>query len=495
MNLKELQARQYSVKDGIQDYKNVKTGWRNNNMKIFIDENFLLKTNTAMKIYHEYGKNMPIVDYHCHISPQEIAENKSFDNITEVWLKHDHYKWRLMRSNGIPEFYITGEATDREKFGKWVETIEKAIGNPLFHWSHLEMQRYFGFNKPLTRETAQEAWDHCNKKLKKMKAIDFISQSNVEYICTTDDPVDDLKWHEKIRLDDEIEVKVLPTFRPDKALDIENENYTEYLKKLEECSGVSIKSFNHWKKAMVSRIEYFWLRGCVISDHGLNTIMFNEADDSEIEKIFIKRLSGETLYKSEALMFKTSALLFCAEEYCKRNWTMQLHYGVVRNTNKKMFEILGPDSGYDCIGDNIITTNLINVLNSLEYKNALPKTILYSLNPNDNASIDTVIGCFQGHEKPSKIQHGTAWWVNDHKIEIKKQLTSLASQGMLANSVGMLTDSRSFLSYVRHEYYRRIVCDYVGELVENGEYPENEIALKEIIEGIFYKNAINYFEF
>lgn len=464
-------------------------------MKKFMDDNFLLTTKTAEILYHEFAKDIPIIDYHCHISPKEIAENQCFKNITEVWLKHDHYKWRLMRSNGVNEFYITGEASDRDKFGKWVETLEKAIGNPLYHWSHLEMKRFFGFEKPLSRETAQEAWDFCNAKLENLSAKDFIRQANVKVICTTDDPIDDLKWHEQIRNDKTFDTVVLPTFRPDKALDIEKDGFLSYIRELSKCCDFEIKSFSDWKKAISSRIEYFWTRDCVISDHGLSTVMFNECTAEEVETIFTKRISGEELSDIECLKFKTAALLFCGEEYYKRNWSMQLHYGVVRNTNKKMFDILGPDSGYDCIGDNVVASNLVKILNYLDNQNSLPKTIIYSLNPNENAVIDTIIGCFQSHEKPSKIQHGPAWWVNDHKTEIINQLVSLASQGMLSNSLGMLTDSRSFLSYVRHEYYRRIVCDLIGELVENGEFPYDEKVLKEIVEGIFYKNAINYFEF
>ncbi len=464
-------------------------------MKDFIDDNFLLKTNTAIELYHEYGKNMPIVDYHCHISPKEIAENKSFENITEIWLRHDHYKWRLMRSNGMPEYYITGEASDYDKFYKWIETLEKAIGNPLYHWSHLEIKRFFGYEKPLTKETTQEVWDFCNEKLKNMKARDFITLADVNYICTTDDPIDDLEWHEQIRTDKDFDVKVLPTFRPDKALDFENEKYLEYIEKLGKVSGIDIKNFSDWKEAIVNRIDFFWIRGCVISDHGLGEIMFNLTTEEEIEKIFEKRISGKLVCDTELSKLKTAGLLFFAEEYHKRNWTMQIHYGVIRNNNKKMFEILGPDSGYDCIGDNVNITNFIKIMNCLEIRNCLPKTIFYSLNPNDNYSIEAAIGCFQDNEKPSKLQHGVAWWVNDHKIEIRKQLTSLASQGMLCHSVGMLTDSRSFLSYVRHEYYRRIFCDYIGDLVEEGEFPYNKAILKEIVEGVFYKNAINYFEF
>jgi len=464
-------------------------------MKKFMDDDFLLTTQTAVKLYHESAKDIPIIDYHCHISPREIAENQTFKNITEVWLKHDHYKWRLMRSNGVNEYYITGDASDRDKFGKWVETLEKAIGNPLYHWSHLEMQRYFGFDKPLKKETAEEAWEFCNAKLENLSAKDFIRQSNVKVICTTDDPIDDLKWHEQIINDKTFDTVVLPTFRPDKALDIEKEGFLAYIQDLVKCCGFEINNFSDWKKAIISRIEYFAVRGCVISDHGLGSIIYNEADIDEVEKIFLKRLSGEILSELEALKFKTAALLFCGEEYYKRNWSMQIHYGVIRNTNKKMFDILGADSGFDCIGDNVVASDLVNTLNYLDNQNTLPKTIIYSLNPNENAVIDTIIGCFQSHENPSKIQHGAAWWVNDHKTEIRNQLISLASQGMLSNSVGMLTDSRSFLSYVRHEYYRRIVCDLIGELVENGEYPYDEKLLKEIIEGIFYKNAVNYFEF
>lgn len=466
-------------------------------MKPFMDENFLLRTECAQKLYHDYAEGMPILDYHCHINPQEIAEDRQFSNITEVWLGGDHYKWRQMRSNGVDEYYITGDAPAREKFQKWAETLEKLIGNPLYHWSHLELKRYFGYEGHLSGETAEEVWQLCNEKLKtpQMSVRGLIKQSGVTLICTTDDPVDTLEWHEKIKADDSFDVQVLPAWRPDKATNVEAPVFADYIRKLEAVSGIGIKTFDDLKKAITDRMDYFNQRGCRVSDHGLDYVMYVPASDAEVEAVFQKGLSGESLTFTEIAKYKTAFMLFLAGEYHRLNWVMQLHYGCKRNNNGAMFARLGPDTGYDCINNYAPADQLADFLNNLVTADKLPKTILYSLNPNDNAVIGTVIGCFQDSSAVGKLQHGSAWWFNDHKVGMTEQMTSLANLGMLSNFVGMLTDSRSFLSYTRHEYFRRILCDLIGGWVENGEYPYDEKALERIVKGICYNNAVAYFGF
>lgn len=466
-------------------------------MKAFMDENFLLNTECARKLYHNFAENMPVLDYHCHINPQEIAENRQFGNITEVWLGGDHYKWRQMRANGVDEYYITGDAPDREKFQKWAETLEKLIGNPLYHWSHLELKRYFGYEGCLNGETAGRVWELCNEKLQtpEMRVRGLIRQSGVTLICTTDDPADTLEWHEKIKKDEDFDVQVLPAWRPDKAVGIEASGFPEYIHKLEKVSGIKIESFESLKRAIRNRMEYFDGKGCRVSDHGLDYVVYIPAAPEEVEEIFHKGLSGKPLSLVETEKYKTAFMIFLGKEYCRRDWVMQLHYGCRRNNNGFMFEKLGPDTGYDCINNYAPAAQLADFLNSLAVSGELPKTILYSLNPNDNAVIDTVIGCFQDSSARGKLQHGAAWWFNDHKTGMVEQMTSLANIGMLGNFVGMLTDSRSFLSYTRHEYFRRILCDLIGGWVENGEYPYDERVLEKLIKGICYDNAVDYFGF
>lgn len=466
-------------------------------MKKFMDKDFLLSTDTAKKLYHEYAESLPIIDYHCHINPKEIAEDIHFENITQVWLGADHYKWRYMRSCGVEEKYITGNASDEEKFFKWAEVLGKAIGNPLFHWSHLELQRYFGYTGVLNKDTAKEVWDLCNKKLSDpaMSARTLIKQSKVTCLCTTDDPIDSLEWHKIIKDDASFDVQVLPAWRPDKAMCIEKPEFVDYIHSLEKASGISINSFSDLKKALSNRMDFFSQNGCVISDHGMDYVMYYPASDGEIEGIFAARLNGKNVSTIEALKFKTAFMLFEGKECCKRNWVMQLHYGVKRNNNTFMFNKVGPDTGFDCISNYTPATMLTDFLNALAATEELPKTILYSLNPIDNQAIDSIIGCFQNEKAISYVQHGSAWWFNDHKPGMTDQLTSLASQGNLSGFVGMLTDSRSFLSYTRHEYFRRILCNWMGDLVENGEYPEDYDSLKEIVEGISYYNAVKYFGF
>ena len=466
-------------------------------MKAFMDKDFLLETETAQKLYHEYAAKMPILDYHCHINPQEIAEDRKFENITQVWLGGDHYKWRQMHSNGVEEKYITGDASDREKFQKWAETLEKAIGNPLYHWSHLELQRYFGYYGALNGETAEEVWNLCNAKLQEdgMSARNLIRQSNVTLVCTTDDPVDSLEWHEKIAADESFEVRVLPAWRPDKAMNLEKTDYLEYLKKLEVVSGVKIDSFASLIEALRIRMDYFAEHGCSVSDHGLEYVMYAPASEEEIEAIFAKRLRGEAVSRADELQFKTAYMVALGREYHKKNWVMQLHYGVKRDNNGMIFGKLGPDAGIDCINNYAPSSEMADYLNALAITDELPKTILYSLNPTDNAAIGTIIGCFQSEEARGKIQQGSAWWFNDNKQGMIEQMTSLANLGLLGNFIGMLTDSRSFLSYTRHEYFRRIMCNLIGGWVENGEYPADEKVLGHMVQDISYNNAVRYFGF
>ncbi len=465
-------------------------------MKKFMDEDFLLTTETAKNLYHNYAEKLPIIDYHCHLSPQEIYEDVRYENITQVWLGADHYKWRQMRSNGVEEKYITGDASDREKFQKWAETLEKAIGNPLYHWSHLELKKYFGYEGHLCGDTAQEVWDLTSEKLKQenMSARGLILQSNVDTICTTDDPIDSLEWHRKIK-EDGFEVKVLPAWRPDKAMNIEKADFAQYITKLAQVSGVEIKDFDSLIEALKNRMDFFAENGCTVSDHGLEYVMYESYEPAEVNEIVKTRLSDGILTKTEERKYKTAFMTALGREYAKKNWVMQLHYGVQRDLNKKVFNALGPDAGIDAINTYSSSIEMGQYLNALAIDDSLPKTIIYSLNPADNAAIGTVIGCFQDSSAVGKIQHGAAWWFNDHKTGMMEQMTSLANLGLLGNFVGMLTDSRSFLSYTRHEYFRRIMCELIGGWVENGEYPDDEKALKQIVEGISYYNCKNYFCF
>ncbi len=465
-------------------------------MKKFMDDNFLLTTDTARALYHNYAEKLPIIDYHCHLNPQEIYEDVRYDNITQVWLGADHYKWRQMRSNGVEEKYITGDGSDREKFQKWAETLEKAIGNPLYHWSHLELKKYFGYEGHLCGDTAQEVWDLSVEKLKQenMSARGLILQSNVDTICTTDDPVDSLEWHKKIK-EDGFQVKVLPAWRPDKAMNIEKSDFCEYIAKLSQVSGVDIKDFDSLIEALKNRMDFFEKMGCTVSDHGLEYVMYEPYELEEVNHIFENRLANGVLSKIEERKYKTAFMVSLGREYAKKNWVMQLHYGVQRDLNKKIFNALGPDAGIDAINTYSSSIEMGQYLNALAIDDSLPKTIIYSLNPADNAAIGTVIGCFQDSSAVGKIQHGAAWWFNDHKTGMMEQMTSLANLGLLGNFVGMLTDSRSFLSYTRHEYFRRIMCELIGGWVENGEYPNDEKALKQIVEGISYYNCKNYFCF
>ena len=465
-------------------------------MKKFMDKDFLLTTDTAKKLYHEYAEVMPVLDYHCHIPPREIYEDRKFDNITQVWLGADHYKWRQMRSNGVEEKYITGDATDREKFQKWAETLEMAIGNPLYHWSHLELQRYFGYEGHLCGDTAEEVWNICNEKLQNgLSARKLIEMSNVTLVCTTDDPIDSLEWHQKMASDETLKTQVVPAWRPERAMNVSKPDYLEYLQKLGEVSGVEVTSFASLIEALKNRLDYFDQNNCNISDHSLDYVMYVPASAEEVEVIFAKRLSGEMLSIPEKRKFETAFMVALGKEYHKKNWVMQLHFAVKRDNNQSIYKKIGADAGIDCISNYTPADELADFLNALAENDELPKTILYSLNPADNAAIGTIMGCFQNSDAVGKIQQGSAWWFNDHKPGMIEQMTSLASLGLLGNFIGMLTDSRSFLSYTRHEYFRRILCELIGGWVENGEYPEDYKALEKIIKGISYNNAVRYFNF
>ena len=439
---------------------------------------------------------MPIIDYHCHVNPQEIFEDKTYRNITEIWLGADHYKWRLIRSCGVDEKYITGDASDKEKFFAFASSIPKAIGNPLYHWTHLELQRYFDYDKPLSAETAEEVWELCNAKLEAgYSARQIIKDSNVTHVCTTDDPIDRLEWHAKLRDDDTLNVQVLPAFRPDKAVNVEKADFIDYIQKLADVSGIEIKTVEDVKRALSSRLDHFESLGCVASDHGLDYMVASH-NEALAEDVFQKALAGEKLTTEEIDTYKTSILLHLAGEYTQRNWIMQLHYGAVRNTNTKMFNALGPDSGFDTLATKDNGHALPAFLDLVQVTHGnLPKTIIYSLNDSDNGMIGSVLGAFQGTEISGKIQQGSAWWFFDNRDGMVDQMRSLASFSVFGNFVGMLTDSRSFLSYTRHEYFRRILCNLVGQWVENGEYPNDEKRLGELIENISYNNTKNYFGF
>lgn len=468
-------------------------------MKPFMGRDFLLNTDTARHLYEEHAdmRRIPILDYHCHINPQEICEDRQFENIAQVWLAGDHYKWRQMRANGIEERYITEDAPDREKFQKWAETMPKLIGNPLYHWSHLELRYYFGFEGNLNGETAQEVWELCREKLASpgFSVRGLIRQSNVRLICTTDDPADTLEWHKKIRMDGSFDVQVLPAMRPDKAINIEKQEFPAYLERLSAAAGVTVCDLDSLHQAIRRRMDYFGDNGCRLSDHGLEVAMYRPVSGEEAGRILKKRLAGGKLTGEECLQYKTHLLLFLAGEYHERGWVMQIHYGCRRDNHTKMYRLLGADTGFDCIGDTSPASEISGFLNDLASRDRLPKIILYSLNPNDDIMLGTILGCFQGGGIKNRLQQGAAWWFNDHYMGMVNQMRAFASQSCLGNFVGMLTDSRSFLSYTRHDYFRRILCDLIGGWVENGEYPDDEKMLGELIRGICYNNAVEYFGF
>jgi glucuronate isomerase len=466
-------------------------------MRNFMDENFLLNNETSVRLYHEYAKDMPIIDYHCHLSPKEIYENKKFKNITDIWLYGDHYKWRLMRSNGVGEEYITGSASDYDKFIAWAKTVPMTIGNPLFNWTHLELKRFFGIDELLNEESAPAIWEKVNALLNSegFGARDFIKKSNVQVVCTTDDPTDSLEFHTRLKDETDFDVKVLPSFRPDKGLEINRAGYQGWVKKLEEVSGIEIESYEAFLQALESRVRFFHSVGGRVSDHAIDVMMYGETTQEEAAQIFKEALEGKKVSIEDEKKYKSFTLTFLGKLYSELGWAMQFHINALRNNNARMFDQLGPDTGYDAINDEEIAKPLARLLNAMEQQNALPKTIVYSLNPNDNTTIATMIGCFQGGGVPGKIQFGTAWWFNDNKSGMLDQMQALANVGLFTRFIGMLTDSRSFLSYTRHEYFRRLFCYLIGEWVENGEVPNDTEFLGKIVQGISYENANEYFQF
>ena len=465
-------------------------------MKPFLSDGFLLTTPTAQTLYHDFAAKEPIIDYHCHIDPKEIYEDRRFDDLAQLWLGGDHYKWRLLRANGVEEKYVTGDADGWGKFRRFAAVLPKAIGNPMVHWCHLELKNYFGWQGFLCEDTAREVWELCNEKLRSdpdFTARGFILRSNVEMIGTTDDPCDRLEWHEKLAADDSFPVKVCPTFRPDKALNFHKPGFAEYIRKLEGVVGYPLTTVEAVKQSLTDRIAYFAAHGCRAADHGLDYVPFHRLPESELNAAFQRVLSGEAPTIEEAEAWQTELLLHCAGEYARQGLVMQLHYSCLRNPNSRAFATLGPDTGFDCVALTDSGGALAKLLDELEKTDCLPRTILYSLNPGDNTFLDTLIGSFQGPGIPGKLQHGSAWWFNDNKTGMAEHLTSLANQGLLGNFVGMLTDSRSFLSYARHEYFRRILCDLLGGWAENGEFPNDPALLEKLVGDICYHNAKRYF--
>jgi len=464
-------------------------------MKNFLDENFLLNSKTAQQLYHEFAKGMPIIDYHNHLPPDEIAVDKNFENITKIWLNGDHYKWRAMRSNGVSEKFITGNAPDFDKFVAWAETVPYTLRNPLYHWTHLELQRYFGIHDILNRDTAKKIYDESSSQLQeKGKSVrGLLEMANVKLICTTDDPVDDLAYHKKIR-DSNWQIKVLPAFRPDKAMNVDDVNtFNNYLTLLEKASNISISTYNDYLAALKKRHDYFVENNCSVSDHGLEEIYAEDYTQTEIAGIFAKIRSGGALKQEENRKFKSAMLVTFAEWDCERGFVQQYHLGALRNNNSRMLRQLGPDTGWDSIGDFSQARALSKFLNRLDTNNKLAKTVLYNLNPADNELFATMIGNFNDGSSAGKIQWGSGWWFLDQKDGMIKQINALSNMGLLSRFIGMLTDSRSFLSFPRHEYFRRLLCNLFGEEIENGELPNDIGWVGKIVQDICFNNAKEYF--
>ncbi len=465
-------------------------------MTEFMTKDFLLDTDTAKTLYHDYAAKLPIIDYHCHVSPKEIYEDVKFENITQLWLYGDHYKWRLMRSNGVSEDYITGKNTsDKDKFLKFAELLPKAIGNPMYHWCHFELKRYFGYEGVLNADTAEEVWSLTSEKLsgEGMSVRDIIKKSGVAFIGTTDDPADTLEYHKKIAEDDSFKTVVAPSFRPDKAFALNADFYPEYIKTLGAAAGLQIDGIDSLKEALYRRMKYFELYGCKASDHGINYPVYEKLTKAQMNDAIGKAIRGEKVSQLELEAVQTEMLIFCSERYSELGWAMQIHYNCMRNPNTAMFNKLGPDTGFDVIGPHNGSAALAKLLDEMYLSGKMPKIILYSLDAGDNAFIDTILGAFQREGYPGTIQHGSAWWFNDTKNGMREQMISLASLGLLGNFVGMLTDSRSFLSYTRHEYFRRILCQLIGQWVESGEYPADMASLSKIVEDISFYNAKRFF--
>jgi len=467
-------------------------------MKTFMNKDFLLQTETAQKLFHEQAENLPIIDYHCHLNPKEVAEDHRFSSITELWLGGDHYKWRAMRSNGVDEKYITGNASDWEKFQKWAETMPYCMRNPLYHWTHLELRTAFGINKLLNANTAREIFEECNEKLKEpgFSARGLMQRYKVEVVCTTDDPADTLEYHKQTR-ESGFQVKVLPTWRPDKAMAIDNpENYKAYIEKLGETAGRNISTYDELLDVLQERHDFFASMGCRLSDHGINEFYAEDFTETEIKQIFQNVLGGKQPTANEVNKFRSALLLEFARQDAKAGWTQQFHYGPMRNNNSRMFRQLGPDTGYDSIGTFNTAEAMSRFLDKLDSEGNLAKTILYCINPADNEMIATMIGNFQEGPTPGKIQFGSGWWFNDQLDGMERQMNALSVLGLLSRFVGMLTDSRSFLSYPRHEYFRRCLCNLIGQDVEDGKLPAEEMPfIEQMVRDISYYNAKRYFNF
>ena len=461
-------------------------------MKQFLGDDFLLNNPTAVELYNEV-KDLPIVDYHCHVDAKEIYEDVKFSSITQAWLGGDHYKWRAMRNMGVEENLITGKGNEYQRFVAWATILPAMAGNPLYHFSHLELKRYLGIDTPLNERTAEEVYAKANEALKELSVRKIIEKANVEVIVTTNDPLDDLKYH-KLLKQEGYSVKVLPAFRPDKAVNIEKPHYLDYVTSLSRLTGLPIKSLDDLKTALKSRLDYFLENGCKAADHGLDYVPFNLKASYKAKEIFEKALNREPLTKEEIDGFKTDMLLFFGRQYHKCDIAMEVHFGCVRNANRNMFLSLGPDTGFDCVNDHNYVDNLYGLLDELAMQHRLPKTLLYSLNSKDNALLISMMGAFNCAPFKGKVQQGSAWWFNDHKKGMEEQMSTYSAGAPIATFIGMLTDSRSFLSYARHEYFRRILANYLGTLVENGEYPESELPyLKKVIRDICHDNAIAYF--
>jgi len=467
-------------------------------MKSFLTEDFLLQNEFAKTLYHQYAEHLPIIDYHCHLSPKDIAENRLFGNITKVWLEGDHYKWRAMRTLGIDEKYITGDGSDADKFNQWAYCVPYTVRNPLYHWSHLELKRYFDIQQHLSPDTAVSIYKTTEEKLSspEYKTRSLLTKMKVETVCTTDDPIDSLEYHKQIK-SDKFTTAILPTFRPDKSFAVENTlAYNEYLDKLAQLTGITISSFENLISALEKRVNFFHAQGCRLSDHGLEQLYFPEANSTlKINDLFKKVKQNTALTKEETDFYKYSVLLELGRLYHKNGWVQQFHLGGLRNTNTRMLAKLGPDTGFDSIGDFKQSVTLSKFLNALDGTNQLAKTILYNLNPSDNEVMGTMIGNFNDGSAKGKIQFGSAWWFLDQKDGMEKQINALSNLGLLSCFIGMLTDSRSFLSYPRHEYFRRILCNLIGKDVENGELPADEKWLGKIVSDICYHNAKSYFSF
>ncbi len=462
-------------------------------MKQFLDKDFLLTSDTAKKLYHEYAADMPIYDFHNHLSAQEIYEDLKFEDITEAWLKFDHYKWRALRSNGVSEHFITGDSTSWEKFEKWAETMPNLFANPLYHWTHLELQRFFDIHTPLNKDSAKEIYEKTNELLQtdEFSVRNLLKKSNVVALCTTDDPTDDLKFHKALK-EEGFEVEVLPTYRTDKIVNIQKDTFVPYIAQMSEAVGYPIETYSDFEKAILERAAYFKEAGAKFADHGLDQILYVETTLEEVSDIFARAKNNEPITDEEVAKYQGYVQRSLGRRYAEYGWVMQLHIGPLRNNNTRMFNSIGADAGFDSMQDKEVAFQLSRFLDSLDVTNELPKTILYNLNPKDNYVLSTMLGNFQDGVTPGKIQFGPGWWFNDQKDGMIDHLEVLSATGLVSRFVGMLTDSRSFLSFPRHEYFRRILCEYVGNLVENGEFPNDEKFLGEMIQNICYNNVVEY---